>query len=193
MAAVNALLLIVFLAGAAGAVLFGRLGDWGFRRDKRAKVWTAMACNIAPVVFMLVFLGSRVRVADGASLGAALAAPGTAVLFLAVAAALFVNQGVNPNWYGTLTDINLPEHRGTMISLASVMDMAGNALGPLLGSIIATRSGLRTAMASVLVFWVLNIVFWVPVLRHVRGDLARTHAVLAERARAMEKERKKRP
>ncbi len=67
-----------------------------------------------------------------------------------MAAALFVNQGVNPNWYGTLTDINLPEHRATMISLASVMDLAGNALGPLVASYAATLWGLRTAMAAVL-------------------------------------------
>jgi MFS transporter, Spinster family, sphingosine-1-phosphate transporter len=184
-AAVDFLLLAVFVAGAAGAVLFGRLGDWGYARDKRAKVLTAMACNVVPIGFMVAFLTSRAWAPAGASLGATLAAPGMAALVLTVAAAMFVNQGVNPNWYGTLTDINLPEHRATMISLASVKDQAANALGPLVGSYFATIWGLKTAMASVLVFWVLNILFWTPVLRHVRKDIGHAHQILSERAKTL--------
>jgi MFS family permease len=186
-AAVDFLILVVFLAGAAGAVLFGRIGDWGFERDKRAKVLTAMACNVAPIAFMVLFLASRAWAPPGASLAAALAAPGMGGLVLTVAAAMFVNQGVNPNWYGTLTDINLPEHRATMISLASVKDQAGNALGPLVGSYFATLWGLKTAMASVLVFWALNILFWTPVLHHVRKDIGHAHRLLDERAAEMDR------
>ena len=186
-AAVDFLLLLVFLAGAAGAVLFGRIGDWGFQRDKRAKVVTAMACNVAPIAFMVLFLTSKAWAPAGASLAATLAAPGMAALVLTVAAAMFINQGVNPNWYGTLTDINLPEHRATMISLASIKDQAGNALGPLVGSYFATLWGLKAAMASVLVFWVLNILFWTPVLRYVRKDIGQTHRILTERAAEMDR------
>jgi MFS family permease len=180
--AVNFLLLLVFAAGAAGALIFGRVGDWGFRRDKRAKVFTAMACNILPIGFMALFLNSKAWAPAGAALPSALASPGMWGLILTVAAALFINQGVNPNWYSTLTDVNLPEHRATMISLASVMDLAGNALGPLIGSYAATLWGLKAAMTSVLVFWVLNIAFWIPVLRHVRRDLGHIHRLLSERA-----------
>jgi MFS family permease len=187
-AAVDFFLLFVFLAGAAGAVFFGRLGDWGFERDKRAKVLTAMACNVVPIAFMVLFLASKAWAPAGVSLAAALAAPGMWGLVLTVAAAMFVNQGVNPNWYGTLTDINLPEHRATMISLASVKDQAGNALGPLVGSYFATLWGLRTAMASVLIFWALNILFWTPVLRHVRKDIGHVHRILSERGAAMDRE-----
>ncbi len=187
-ATVDFFLLFVFLAGAAGAVIFGRLGDWGFERDKRAKVLTAMACNVVPIAFMILFLASKAWAPAGASLAAALAAPGMWGLVLTVAAAMFVNQGVNPNWYGTLTDINLPEHRATMISLASVKDQAGNALGPLVGSYFATLWGLRTAMASVLIFWALNILFWTPVLRHVRKDIGQAHRILSERGAAMDRE-----
>jgi MFS family permease len=95
---------------------------------------------------------------------------------------MFINQGVNPNWYSSLADINLPEHRATMVSLASVMDMIGNALGPLIASYVATLWGLKTAMWSVLIFWVVNIFFWLPVLAHIRNDLGRVHSVLSERA-----------
>ncbi len=184
-AAVNAALVAVAAAGALGAIFFGRIGDRLFRRDRRARVWTALACNALPIGFMLLFLGSRLRVPEGAGLAATLSTPGMAGLILTVAAAMFINQGVNPNWYASLTDVNLPEHRAAMISAASVVDLAGNALGPLIASYLATIRDVRTAMASVVGFWVLNILFWLPVLAHVRADLGRVHGILAARAAEM--------
>jgi len=184
-AAVNAAILVIVLAGALGALAFGRLGDWGYRRDRRAKVIVALVCNAFPIIFMILFLGSKVRIPAGATVSQALAVPGTWPLILTIAAAMFINQGVNPNWYGSLADINLPEHRATVISLASVMDLIGNALGPLIASYIATLWGLRAAMGAVLVFWAANVLFWIPVLVHIRGDLNRVHGVLSERAAEM--------
>ena len=185
--AVNGALLAVAAAGALGSILFGRLGDWGFRRDKRARVWTALVCNAVPILFMALFLGSSVRVPEGAGVAASLLTPGMPALVLTVAAAMFINQGVNPNWYASLTDVNLPEHRAAMISTAAVVDLAGNAVGPLVASYIATLWSVRAAMASVLFFWAFNIFLWLPVLRHIRGDLGRVHAVLAERAEEMKR------
>jgi MFS family permease len=184
-AAVNVAILVVVLAGALGALAFGRLGDWGYRKDRRAKVLVALVCNAFPIIFMILFLGAKVRIPAGATISETLAVPGTWPLILTIAAAMFVNQGVNPNWYGSLADINLPEHRATMISLASVMDMIGNALGPLIASYIATLWGLRAAMGVVLAFWAANVLFWIPVLVHIRGDLNRVHGVLCERAADM--------
>ena len=184
-AAVNAAIIGVFAAGAAGAIVFGRVGDLWFRRDRRAKVWTALLCNAVPALFMIPFLTSRVWIPDGAGVGETFAVPGAVGLAAWIAAAVFINQGVNPNWYGTLTDVNLPEHRAAMISFASVMDMAGNALGPLCASYLATRFGLRTAMAAVLAFWIFNVFLWLPILSRVRRDLDRVHAILSGRAAAM--------
>jgi hypothetical protein len=179
--------IVKFTAGAAGALVFGRIGDLGSRKDRRAKVVTALLCNSLPIVFMVLFLLSDVRIPAGATLARSLATPGMVPLVLTIAAAIFINQGVNPNWYGTLTDINLPEHRAAMISLASVMDMIGSAIGPLVGSYIASAWGLKAAMGSVLAFWVLNVVFWLPVLAHVRADLERVHETLAARAEEMKR------
>lgn len=183
---VNGLVLAVLAAGAAGALVFGRLGDIWFRRDRRARVFVAFGCNIVPILFMFVFLRADFRLADGATLAAALSIPAVRLLGLAVAAAVFINQGVNPNWYGTLTDVNLPEHRATMVSLATVMDMAGNALGPLAAAFIASRRGIDAAMGSVLGFWALNALLWIPVILFVRRDLEGVRGTLKSRAAALE-------
>ncbi|MEE9501344.1 MAG: MFS transporter, partial [Candidatus Aminicenantaceae bacterium] len=119
---------------------------------------------------------------DGATLSQTLAVPGVWALIITIVAAMFINQGVNPNWYSSLTDINLPEYRAMMISFASIMDLIGQAIGPLAASYLATIWGLKIAMWSVLVFWVLNIFLWLPVLVYIRKDLANVHRVLKERA-----------
>ncbi|MFC2158525.1 MFS transporter [Acidobacteriota bacterium] len=181
--AVNFVIFLVVIAAAAGALIFGRLGDWGFQKDKRARALVAMACNIVPVLFMVIFVSAEFWIPEGVNLRETLAVPGVWPVVAAILAAMFINQGVNPNWYSSLTDVNLPEHRATMISLASVMDMIGMAVGPLIASFMATAWGLRTAMWAVLVFWILNIFLWIPVIRFIRGDLSRIHDVLQERAK----------
>jgi len=187
--AVNLIILVAFLAGGLGAMLFGRLGDRFSLRDDRAKVAVALFCSALPIVFMIPFLRAGFRVPDGATLAQTLAVPGVALFIATVAIAMFINQGVNPNWYGILTDVNLPEHRATMIALGSLKDMVGNALGPLAASMAAGAWGLRTAMASSLVFWAANIFLWLPLVRVVPRDMRHQRRVLAERAREIQRQR----
>ena len=185
---VNLILVASFLAGALGAMVFGRLGDRASERNDRAKVLVALFCSIVPIVFMVIFLQARFRVPAGATLGQTLAVPGAGLFVGSIVAAMFINQGVNPNWYSCLTEVNLPEHRATMIALGSLKDMLGGALGPLAASLAAGAWGLRTAMATALVFWVVNIFFWLPLLRTVPRDIGRRHQVMAERSRELERQ-----
>lgn len=182
---VNFVILMVIIAGAFGALVFGRIGDWGYQKDKRAKAQIALLCNALPILFMILFLGVDFWIPDGATLSQTLAVPGVWALVITIVAAMFINQGVNPNWYSCLTDINLPEHRATMISFASIMDLVGQAAGPLVASYMTTIWGLKTAMWSVLGFWVFNIFLWLPVIAHIRRDLAKVQRILEGRALEM--------
>jgi MFS family permease len=183
---INVMIVIVAILGGLGTLIFGKLGDWGFQKDKRAKVIIALFCNGFPIVFMVGFLKANVWVPTHFTLGQTLALPGVWFLITMIGLAMFINQGVNPNWYSTLTDINLPEHRATIISLASFMDILGNALGPLIGSYLATIWDIKTAMWWVLGFWVVNIFFWLPVWFNVRKDLENIHNTLNQRAKQLE-------
>ena len=184
---INLTIIVVAVLGGAGTLIFGKLGDWGFKKDKRAKVVIALFCNAVPIVFMIGFLSLDFRIAEGTSLKGVLGLPVVWMLMGLIGVAMFINQGVSPNWYSTLTDINLPEHRATLISIASFMDIMGYALGPLIGSYLATSWGIRTAMWSVLLFWMLNVGLWLPILSHIKKDWIRTHDCLKQRARGMEK------
>ncbi len=180
---VNLILVIAFVAGGLGAMVFGRLGDWASQRNPRAKVAVALFCSVVPMAFMIIFLAARFRVPAGASALQALAVPGVPVFVGAIAAAMFINQGVIPNWYGILAEVNLPEHRATMVAMGSLKDLVGNALGPLVASAAVGAWGLRTAMGSSLVFWAASLFLWLPLLRTVPRDVAERHRVLAERGR----------
>jgi MFS family permease len=184
---INLTIIVVAVLGGAGTLIFGKLGDWGFKKDKRAKVVIALFCNAVPIVFMIGFLSLNFRIAEGTSLKGVLELPVVWMLMGLIGVAMFINQGVSPNWYSTLTDINLPEHRATLISIASFMDIMGYALGPLIGSYLATSRGISTAMWSVLLFWMLNVGLWLPILFHIKKDWIRTHDCLKQRARGMEK------
>lgn len=185
--AVNIMILAVALFGVAGTLLFGRMGDWGFKRNRKAKVLIALFCNAFPILFMFIFLSIDFTVPDDATVAQALAVPGVLLITAMVSIAIFINQGVNPNWYSSLTDINLPEHRATMISIASFTDMMGNALGPLIGSYFATIWGIEAAMWSVLGFWFINIFFWLPVLSYITKDMDRVHQILETRAKELKR------
>jgi MFS transporter, Spinster family, sphingosine-1-phosphate transporter len=184
---VTILIILVAVFGAIGTILFGKLGDKYYEKDKRAKISIALFCNIFPIFFAIIFLSAEFWIPEGATFGDAMGVKGAAIVIFALVFAMFINQGVGPNWYSSLTDINLPEHRATMISIASFMDMVGNAVGPLIGAYIATIWGIQAAMWSVIIFWVLNVVFWIPVFYYIRGDLQKLHSILSERAESMKK------
>lgn len=179
---VNIIILAVFLFGALGALIFGRLGDLWYRKNKKAKIILALICNGSPVLFMFIFIKTNFWIPDNTPFLSMLGIPGVITMIAAVAGAMFLNQGVNPNWYSTLADVNLPEHRGTMVSLASVMDLFGQALGPLIASYIVSHWGLRAAMKAVILFWGLNLLLWLPLLIVIKEDLGRIHGLLLSRA-----------
>ncbi|TFH31152.1 MAG: MFS transporter [Promethearchaeota archaeon] len=179
---ITLIVLVAFIFGIGGALVFGFLGDRLFKKDRRAKVLIALICNAFPIVFFIIFLLSDYILPDGASMSDALSIPGFTIAMGSLILLMFVNQGVGPNWHSTLTDINLPEHRATMISMASFMDLIGHTVGPIIAGLITAAFGLQAAMWAAVFFWGLNVVLWIPVFYYIEGDLDKIHEILHQRA-----------
>ncbi|MHA1562768.1 MAG: MFS transporter [Promethearchaeota archaeon] len=174
---------IAFISGIGGALVFGYLGDKWFKKDRRAKVMIALICNGFPVIFFIIFILTDFSLVDNVTFEDAFATKGFLLAMGSLILLMFINQGVGPNWHSTLTDVNLPENRGTMISLASAMDLIGHTVGPLIGGAITTSVlGLQGAMWAAILFWILNIFLWLPVFRYIEGDLDSVQKTLTERA-----------
>ncbi|MHA1341627.1 MAG: MFS transporter [Promethearchaeota archaeon] len=184
---VNVMIIFVAIFGVIGIYLFGRLGDMFFKKNPRAKVQIALFCNIFPIIFVFIFLNLDFYLPSGLSFSEIISNPYVLTLIAMITIAMFINQGVGPNWYSSLTDINLPEHRGTMISFASFMDLIGRSLGPLIASYIATIWGISAGMWSSIIFWFINVAFWIPVFFTIKGDLDNIHLTLEKRAEEMKK------
>ena len=184
---VTLILLLAMVTGGIGTLLFGKLGDVWFKKDSRAKVLIALFCNGFPVITFTIFLLTDFWLPDGATLNEVASIPGFLLGSGMVVMTFFINQGVNPNWYSTLTDVNLPEHRSTVISMASFTDILGRTIGPILAGVFTALLGLHGAMWVAVIFWVLNTVLWLPIFYSIKGDLVHVHEVLSQRAQEMKK------
>ena len=90
-------------------------------------------------------------------------------MFLFIGLGLAASFGGTPNWYASLIDGNLPEHRGTMISVASLADTVGRSIGVAVGGAICTYLINRNVLApyGTTMLYMVTIFgydFWVDVL-----------------------------
>jgi len=164
---------IIGIAIFMGPPLFGWFGDRLFRNTSKGRLLVCIICNylsLIPIYIAIITPFSAVN----------LAAAAFVILMLAIG--LFINGGIGPNWYGTLLDINLPENRGTMISLALMFDSIGKGIGPFITGLFAD---LQTAFLWAIVIWLISSFFWLPALRSISKDINTVNSILDQRAKEL--------
>ena len=136
-AAIGALLFPITQIGGVFGIVGGYLGDRLQRRDLRARALLAGSGLWLSVPAYLVFFWLPLPL-DQISLHTAPIAlvlhelAHNPYLWLSLAAALLATaaNAINaPNWYALVTDVNLPEQRGTAFSLVALANSTGRALG----------------------------------------------------------------
>jgi MFS family permease len=98
---------------------------------------------------------------------------------------MFANGAVNGNWYATVADLNLPEHRGTVLAASNFFDIIGRAIGPLIGAVIADLFEYVLGMMTAIFAWILIPFFWIPVLRNVIKEMNETERIFKERIQSL--------
>jgi MFS family permease len=86
---------------------------------------------------VLFFVPLRLDVPDGAATGTVIGAvlssvvtqPTMALSLLAALFALALTSANSPNWFALITEVNPPEHRGTVYSLGNLVNGVGRAAG----------------------------------------------------------------
>jgi predicted MFS family arabinose efflux permease len=86
-------------------------------------------------------------------------------------------------------DVNLSEHRGTMIASASLVDKVGQALGAMIGgTAILLYNSIYEALFWVTLFAGLaSLCLWIPLIYTYDKDLAEVNQIMTERAEKMKK------
>jgi MFS family permease len=133
--------LFVTLFGVGGflAIPAGHLGDWWQRRNPRGRAIMGGAGLIASVpffiaLFFIPFKGVIIP-ADGTMIEIAWAVlisiisnGWVALAFMAALLGVALYSAEPPNWAALLTDVNLPEHRGTVVGMSRLSRAVANAI-----------------------------------------------------------------
>ncbi|MFX1338459.1 MAG: MFS transporter [Promethearchaeota archaeon] len=179
-------LLFTLLSTLIGTVIFGFVGDNYFKKgNKKARVNLALLGNIIPIPFVYIALIIPFTAPNNATIAEIFLIPGFLIMLIFLIIGLFANGAVNGNWYATVVDLNLPEHRGTVLSSANFFDIFGRALGPLIGAIIADNYGFVWGMAISILFWIFIPVFWISVLKNCVSEMEATEAIFTERIKSL--------
>ncbi|MAT98207.1 MAG: MFS transporter [Anaerolineaceae bacterium] len=150
---VGNLIIALLSLGGFTAVLSGHLGDWWQTRNSRGRVRLAMIGLLvsAPLYVWLYFIPFRnLILPEPASFWqlvtavlVAFISNGWVILAFVVAFTAVTFQSADPpNWAAMITDVNLPEHRGTVIGLSRLFRAVGNAISVwLAGWLFASLTG----------------------------------------------------
>lgn len=171
-------LIFILLATLIGTIVFGFIGDKQFKKgSKKARVKLALLGNVIPIPFIFIALIIPFRAPD--------LIPGILIWLILFMIGIFINGAVNGNWYATVVDLNLPEHRGTVLATSNCFDIIGRAIGPLIGSIFADTFGFVYGMMISIFFWIFIPFFWIAVLKNIVPEMEATEKIFAERLESL--------
>lgn len=181
-------LIFVLISTLIGTVVFGFIGDSLFKKGKRrARVLLALMGNIVPIPFVFIALLIPFRAPDNITIAELFLIPAALIMIIFLMIGLFINGATNGSWYATVVDLNLPEHRGTVLASANFFDIIGRAIGPLIGSLVADAFGLVYGIMISIVFWMAIPFFWIEVVRNVIPEMDATEKIFKERLESLSK------
>lgn len=198
---VGGLFAAMFTVGALFSILFGHLGDRLQRRTPRGRALLSAVGILGAVPMFLVFFWVPLRgldVTEGAGtldltaevLVSFFTNPWSALAFLSAVAAIALTSADSPNWFALISDINVPEHRGTVFGLGNFVNGIGRSAG---AALTATAASAIERSVPPPFSWALGLslfqVFFLPTgwcywkaSKTAPGDIADVAATLSERA-----------
>lgn len=200
---VGGLLGAVFRIGALFSILAGHIGDRMQRHDLSARAKISAIGLLGAIPFFLIFFFlplSGIDVTNGASTGTLIPEvlrelvtnPFVATAFLTSMLALALTSADSPNAFALISDVNLPEHRGTVFGMQNLVNglgrSAGNALtGPVANALERSLVPPLNWAVGLAIFQVFFIpagwMYWRAAKTSPR-DITEARATLEERGRS---------
>jgi MFS family permease len=193
----------IILAGSLSSILTGHIGDKVQQRTPRGRTIVSTVGILGAIPFFLIFFWVPLRgldVTDGAGtitlLGeialSLVTNPWVALAFGSALLALVFTSADSPNWFALISDVNLPEHRGTVYGLGNLANGVSRSLGVALAPALA--NSLERSFPPP-VNWAISLslfqAFFLPAgwcywraSKTCPGDIQDVHGVLQNRAAA---------
>jgi MFS family permease len=145
---VGGLFAAIFTVGALFSILAGHIGDRMQRRTLRGRAIVSAIGILGAIPFFLVFFWVPLRgldVTEGADtltlagevLASLVTNPWALIAFISGVGAIAFTSADSPNWFALITDVNLPEHRGTVFGVGNFSNGVGRAAGSALTGPVA--------------------------------------------------------
>jgi len=198
---VGGLLGAIFQIGALFSILAGYVGDRLQAKNLSARALLSAAGILGAIPFFLVFFFiplTGLQVTNGATTAVLIpevllelvANPYVAAAFVTSVLGLALTSADSPNWFALISDINLPEHRGTIFGLGNLANgigrASGNALvGALAGSIeraFPPPLNWAVGLATFQIFFLPTGWCYWQAAKTSPGDITATRDLLTERA-----------
>ena len=91
----------------------------------------------------------------------------------------------SPNARAMFLDVNLPENRGTMLSVANLTDVIGAmTIGPFIGGILADNYGLTFTFYISFLFWIPCVLLWFFLFKTLPPDMKNLRKIMLDRAKS---------
>ncbi|MCZ7531999.1 MAG: MFS transporter [Acidimicrobiia bacterium] len=145
---VGGLFAAMFTVGALFSILAGHVGDRWQRHNLGGRAYVSAIGILGAIPFFLIFFWiplNGLNVTEGAStmtyiaevLGQLVTNPWIAGAFVSALTALALTSADSPNWFALISDVNLPEHRGTVFGFGNLVNGAGRGIGTAFTAITA--------------------------------------------------------
>ncbi len=200
--AVGAVFGAIFQLGGLSSIFAGHLGDRLQQRTARARAIVSAVGVLGAIPFFVVFFfiplrGLEIPVGEGsmaivvATLTSVITNPYAGAAFLLCLVAVILTSADSPNWFALISDVNLPEHRGTVFGIANLANgisrAAGNGLTVTVARVLAAGFAAPWNYAIGLALFQL---FFVPTgfcywraSRTCEADIAQVRSTLERRGR----------
>ncbi len=189
-----------------GSLIFSRLGDMLFKRNKKNRARLATFCMVISIPLALGMFFS-LQVIDYDVINASINYPPIianeevgkyiiltlgaifnsypsyiACIFFALFASI-LSAGPVANKHAVMLDVNMPEHKGTAASLFNLSEQVGKGLTLLLTSwLIFLLANMYHMMIIAMFFWVPGSIYWILASRSVIGEMDVKSKILSERS-----------
>lgn len=188
-------IIVLFIIIVPLSLIIGQFGlaHWGDRKvqngDLSGRVKVATICGILNIPFLLLAFSMTPNVANQTFFLSNISVNLVGFWLLWIIFGLFIgiglgfSLGIAPNWFSSLIDGNLPEHRGTMVAMGLFIDTFGRALGVILGGFVVnlTDSFSLTIIWSTLIFGIISTCFWIPLFYTSKKDYEDINEIMKER------------
>jgi len=182
--------------GSLGGILVAWIADRLYRRSPKYRPLVAGISAILSSIAFILFLSIPIRISSKPKsfLEALIVVVNSigsgGMLMLATLfffCGMLINSSIGSIKDSVVSDVNLPEHRATILSGISIIELLSKSIGiAVMGFLIYVTGSIRIPLMIAVSFWMISSIYWILMSRFVEKDIWKIGIILGERRKVWE-------